>query len=187
MVLTGASDLGAASAVSSSDMPFLKALMPLATSPIMSEILPRPPKTRSSTAPTTNQCQMLNEPMKTSVRNGTAHLGPAATCRFRQNLGAKGGKNKHSRNAQRPQGESASFPAIAGRDDLFLAAAGGRRQAEVEIARFERVFVVAERRIVGRHRNAEARGQRRLDQARAFELVEAGQIVERLQPEMGQE
>src|SRR5580658_9379041 len=101
MVLIGASDLGA-SAVSSSVIPFLKALIPLATSPIRSEILPRPPKTSSSTAPTTNQCQMLNEPMKPSVRNGT--LGPAATCRFRQNLGAKGGKNKHSRNAQRPQG-----------------------------------------------------------------------------------
>src|SRR5580704_15547072 len=100
MVLIGASDLGAASAVSSSVIPFLKALMPLATSPIRSEILPRPPKTSSSTAPTTNQCQMLNEPMKPSVRNGTwyatlvRNLGPAATCRFRQNLGAKGGKNK---------------------------------------------------------------------------------------------
>src|ERR1700682_3494084 len=78
------------------------------------------------------------------------------------------------------------FPAIAGQDDLFLAAAGGRRQAEVEIAGFKRVFVVAQGRIVRRHRNAEACGQRRLDQARALELVEAGQIVERLQPEMGQ-
>src|ERR1700751_1441436 len=100
MVLIGASDFGAASAVSSSVMPFLNALMPLATSPIMSEILPRPPKTSSSTAPTTSQCQMLNEPMKTSVRNGTRARG---TYRFRQNLGAKGGKNKRARNGQRPQ------------------------------------------------------------------------------------
>src|SRR5580692_8142027 len=69
---------------------------------------------------------------------------------------------------------------IGERADLFLAAAGGRRQAEVEIARFERVFVVAQGRIVRRHRNAEARGQRSLDQARALELIEAGQIVERL-------
>src|SRR5580693_10811759 len=75
MVLIGASDLGAASAVSSSDMPFLKALMPLATSPIMSEILPRPPNTSSRTAPTISQCQILKEPIKPSVRNGTRASG----------------------------------------------------------------------------------------------------------------
>jgi hypothetical protein len=46
---------------------------------------------------------MLNEPMKPSVRNGTATL-TAATCRFRQNLGAKGGKNKHARSSEQPQG-----------------------------------------------------------------------------------
>src|SRR5580704_7264293 len=73
---------------------------------------------------------------------------------------------------------------IGERAALFLAAPGGRNEAEVEIARFERVFVVAQGRIVRRHRNAEAGGQRRLDQAGALEFVEAGQVVERLQPEM---
>src|SRR5215510_7456668 len=50
------------SAVSSSFMPFLKALMPWATSPIRSEILPRPNSSRT-TAITTIQCQMLSEPI----------------------------------------------------------------------------------------------------------------------------
>src|SRR5580692_8436946 len=79
MVRIGASDLGgAASAVSSSAMPFLKALMPLATSPIISEILPRPPKTTSRTAPTISQCQILKEPMKPSDRNGARARGNVA-------------------------------------------------------------------------------------------------------------
>ena len=52
-------------AVSSSDMPFLKALMPCATSPISSEILPRPNSSRT-TAITTIQCQILNEPIEKS-------------------------------------------------------------------------------------------------------------------------
>src|SRR5258707_15459162 len=43
-------------------MPFLKALMPCATSPIRSEILPRPNNSRT-TAITTIQCQMLSEPI----------------------------------------------------------------------------------------------------------------------------
>src|SRR6201995_4281692 len=47
---------------SSSCMPFLKALMPCATSPIRSEILPRPKSSRT-TAITTIQCQMLSEPI----------------------------------------------------------------------------------------------------------------------------
>src|SRR6516165_840187 len=54
------SDLSSA-AVSSSRMPFLKALIPWATSPIRSEILPRPNNSRT-TAITTIQCQILSEP-----------------------------------------------------------------------------------------------------------------------------
>src|SRR4051794_39689631 len=54
------SDLSAT--LSSSDMPFLKALMPCATSPMRSEILPRPNSSRT-TAITTIQCQMLSEPI----------------------------------------------------------------------------------------------------------------------------
>src|SRR6202012_5511663 len=49
-------------ATSSSFMPFLNALMPWATSPIRSEILPRPNSSRT-TAITTIQCQMLSEPI----------------------------------------------------------------------------------------------------------------------------
>ena len=43
-------------------MPFLNALMPCATSPISSEIFPRPNSSRT-TAMTMIQCQMLKEPM----------------------------------------------------------------------------------------------------------------------------
>src|SRR5580658_5124044 len=168
MVLTGASDLGAASAVSSSDMLFLKALMPLATSPIMSEILPRPPKTRSSTAPTINQCQMLNEPMKPSVRNGTRARGNVSISPEPRRQGRQ--KQAHPQcptaaglmRLQLTLGRPFSDHLIGRRAVLFLAAAGRRHQAEVEIAGFEWVFVVAQGRIVRRHRHAEARGQRRL-------------------------
>src|SRR4051794_20992942 len=63
MVRTGSTGgAGVAAGVSSSDMPFLKALMPFATSPIMSEILPRPNR-RTTIKPTTIQCQILVPPM----------------------------------------------------------------------------------------------------------------------------
>src|SRR5271157_4224538 len=48
---------------SSSARPFLNDFTPLATSPIMSEILPLPPNKRSATAPNNIQCQMLKLPM----------------------------------------------------------------------------------------------------------------------------
>ena len=59
---------GAAAAVgsSSSAMPFLKLLMPLATSPIMSEKRPLP-NNSSTMTPTTSQCQMLKPPMIISL------------------------------------------------------------------------------------------------------------------------
>src|SRR3954471_17078560 len=53
---------GFSAVLSSSCMPFLKALMPCATSPMRSEILPRPNNSRT-TAITTIQCQMLSEPI----------------------------------------------------------------------------------------------------------------------------
>src|SRR3954453_14503852 len=53
---------GFSAVLSSSCMPFLKALMPCATSPMRSEILPRPNSSRT-TAITTIQCQMLSEPI----------------------------------------------------------------------------------------------------------------------------
>src|ERR1700677_1801156 len=106
MVFIGASVFGAVSAVSSSSArPFLKDLMPLATSPIKSETLPRPPKTSRSTAPTINQCQMLKEPMKSSVRlhaHNAAH--PRQHADFSQKLGVGTGKNKRNGHAAKPQG-----------------------------------------------------------------------------------
>src|SRR4051812_10397819 len=62
MVFTG-STLGSSSAFSSSDKPFLNDLMPLAKSPISSEILPRPPNSNRPTASTMIQCQILMEPI----------------------------------------------------------------------------------------------------------------------------
>src|SRR5437870_11898203 len=61
MVFTGSAGFSAA-VLSSSCMPFLNDLMPCATSPIRSEILPRPNSSRT-TAMTTIQCQMLIEPI----------------------------------------------------------------------------------------------------------------------------
>src|SRR5882724_10334219 len=69
MVLVG-SAAGFSAVLSSSCMPFLKALIPCATSPIRSEILPRPNNSRT-TAITTIQCQMLSEPiLQPSKRDG---------------------------------------------------------------------------------------------------------------------
>src|SRR5436853_1347155 len=65
-------DLGASgfsAVLSSSCMPFLKALIPCATSPIRSEILPRPNSSRT-TAITTIQCQMLSEPILQPSKRG---------------------------------------------------------------------------------------------------------------------
>src|ERR1700751_1444864 len=74
MVFTGS---GFSAVVSSSCMPFLKALMPCATSPIRSEILPRPNNSRT-TANTKIQCQMLSEPILQPSKHGrhTARCEP---------------------------------------------------------------------------------------------------------------
>ena len=45
-----------------------------------------------------------------------------------------------------------------------------RREAEIEIARLERVFVLAQRRIVGRQRHREARRQAAVEQAGALRV-----------------
>src|SRR4051794_39205651 len=90
MVRTGSLGCtGAAGGASSSDMPFLKALIPFATSPIMSEILPRP-KSRTTIRPTTIQCQILAPPMAILLR---LH---GATDRFQRaaNLRIGRGENK---------------------------------------------------------------------------------------------
>src|ERR1700681_1039137 len=81
-------------------MPFLKALIPLAKSPISSEILPRPPNIKRPTASTMIQCQMLIEPMRHSSVATGPH-GPAGPhgpggLGYGQNLGRKRDKNKDS-------------------------------------------------------------------------------------------
>src|SRR5919112_6571207 len=76
---------------SSSVMPFLNALMPLATSPIISEILPRP-NSSITIRPTTIQCQMLAPPMaKPPTPEHSAQASLAA------NLRGGGGENKKLR------------------------------------------------------------------------------------------
>ncbi len=62
-----------------------------------------------------------------------------------------------------------------------------RREPEIEIARLQRVLVVAQGRIVRRHRHREARRQPAVEQARALELVEPGQVADRVEPEMREE
>jgi len=59
-----------ASAVSSSFMPCLNALMPLAKSPITLVSLPRPPNSTAITAITISQCQMLKLPMRVPRADG---------------------------------------------------------------------------------------------------------------------
>src|SRR5204862_2773144 len=65
---------GSVSGFSSSVSPFLNDLMPLAKSPISSEILPRPPNRRRTMTPTTTQCQRLNPP----ISNPPHRRGPRA-------------------------------------------------------------------------------------------------------------
>src|SRR6187200_2821858 len=74
MVFTGSA--GFSAVLSSSCMPFLKALMPCATSPIRSEILPRPNNSRT-TAITTIQCQMLSEPILQPSKKRRPEAGQA--------------------------------------------------------------------------------------------------------------
>jgi hypothetical protein len=59
---------------------------------------------------------------------------------------------------------------------LFLGAFGWRRQPEIEVAGFQRVFVVPQRRIVGRHRHGKAGRQRFVHEAGAFELHRRAQF-----------
>src|ERR1700760_3988241 len=83
---------GLSRATSSSFMPFLKALMPCATSPIRSEILPRPNSSRT-TAITTIQCQMLSEPILQTLQ----HEWPVTQPDLARKVGLGGVKNKDLR------------------------------------------------------------------------------------------
>src|SRR5207237_532187 len=59
-------------------------------------------------------------------------------------------------------------------------------EPKIEVARLERVLVLAQGRVVRRHRHGETGRQPPVEQAGALELVEAGQIADRLEPEMRQ-
>src|SRR3954452_2777241 len=160
-MILGSAGRVSALAASSSDMPFLNALMPCATSPISSEILPRPNSSRT-TAITTIQCQILNETIEKyyAPSGGPPLLGLART--YEQGA-AK------TRTAWRPDAaDRIMAKTFKSRDlrriRLFLEALRRRRQAKVEIARLKRVLVVAQRRIVGRHRHRETRRQAVVEQ-----------------------
>src|SRR5690242_5401889 len=93
MGLAGSPLSGSIFALSSSDMPFLKALMPDAKSPISSEILPRPPNSSRTATITSSQCIQLKEPIAFS----SAGFGHAARDHPRLSswkLGFGDGKNK---------------------------------------------------------------------------------------------
>src|SRR5262249_3225389 len=82
--------------------PFLNDLMPLAKSPISSEILPRPPNSKRPTASTMIQCQTLIEPMRTSSMmrgwgphgHPLGHTGPPDYSGLPNKLSAGRAKNK---------------------------------------------------------------------------------------------
>jgi hypothetical protein len=82
-----------------------------------------------------------------------------------EKLGVAVGKNKLIRHGATPQGERARTPAKAGKskiaepDFLFLAAFGRRHQGKVEIAGLKRIFILAQGRVVGRHRHGEVSRQ----------------------------
>src|SRR4029079_3040018 len=74
IVLTGS--LLASAVFSSSDMPFLKALMPWAKSPMSDEIFPRPPNKTITTNSTMIQCHILREPIGKSSAAASFWLIP---------------------------------------------------------------------------------------------------------------
>src|SRR2546428_6265025 len=118
MVLPASGVLGSLADLSSSCMPFLKALMPWATSPISSEILPRP-NSSSRTAITTIQCQMLRPPIKFPPSRRLA----AQAAWFADKLGAGAGKNKDFRGRLR----ATDWPARPRRRDILPPPPGGGR------------------------------------------------------------
>src|ERR1700732_4496147 len=62
-----------------------------------------------------------------------------------------------------------------------------RCEAQVEVARFERVLVLAQGGLVGGGRYVEPGRQLPVHQPGAAQLLEARQVADRFQPEMGQE
>src|SRR5271166_3388163 len=163
--------------LSSSCMPFLNALMPCATSPIRSEILPRPNSSRT-TAITTIQCQMLSEPILQSSRYQQA--GKPARSSSERRLG---GRQKQGLRARQIGASSRGLPlplissgiANSGINLAFVPALvfrlHGWRERQIEIADLKGILVLAKRGIVGGRGNTEAARQARIHQSRALQFL----------------
>ena len=113
--------------------------------------LAAPAEHQQQTAPTISQCQMLNEPMKSSVRS-SARAHPRDR-EFNLKLGVGGGKNKLNRERAGKAAHGGVKAAEDRRLRLFLGTFGRRREPEIEIARFQRVLVIPQGRVVGGHRD----------------------------------
>src|SRR4051794_14559696 len=73
------------------------------------------------------------------------------------------------------------------RYSLLLGTLRRRDQRKVEIAGLERIFVVAQRRIVRRQRHGKTSRQPAIEQSGAFQFLEPRQIAKRFEAEMGEE
>src|SRR5687767_13690082 len=70
---------------------------------------------------------------------------------------------------------------------LLVDAFRRRRKSKIEIARLQRVLVIAQGRVVRWNRDRETRRQPPIEQPGTFQLIEARQIAKRIEPEMRQE
>src|SRR2546421_11663061 len=140
-------------------MSFLTALMRCATSPIRSEILPRPNNSRT-TAITTIQCQMLSEP----ILQPSKHARPATRPNLCRKLGAGGVKNKDLSRVKSlltrslaatvnwaPPGPSKRTANLVFAPTFRLCGWG---QREFQIADLQRLLVIAQGRVIRRRWDA---------------------------------
>ncbi len=65
---------------------------------------------------------------------------------------------------------------------LLLGAPLRRREPEIKVGGIERLFIFPQRGIVGGHRDHKARRQRLVDEAGAFEFIEAGKVASASSP-----
>src|SRR5262249_15978625 len=136
-------------------MPFLKALMPDAKSPISSEILPRPPNKSSTARMTSTPCIHLTEPLALFLPPARRVPPRCFTPEMRLRTRQKQGLRPIGRVRNRAVYGRSKRPRCVTATQAPLVLAGWlrpRRQPEVEIARLERILVLAQRRIVGRRR-----------------------------------
>ncbi len=101
-------------------------------------------------------------------------------------LGRIGGKNKDFAVAAERR-KAKQIGAVYLVRLVFFDALGRWAECHVEIGGIERILVLAQRRVVGRHRHGELRRQTAIDQSRAFEFIEPRQIADILETEMLQE